>query len=404
MQTFTEDDLAKDAASAKPRNPTLGSSKGFGFVAFETHEEAKSAAEKLNNTVVPDPEGRRPTIAASALKAAEEALAKASEDGKEAPAELVEKVAEAKKAAEEEATADVTKTLFVGQAQKKEERQREMRKKFQMLREKKMQSYMGVNLFVKNLDDSVDDKQLDAAFSQYGTITSSRVMRNPDGSSKGFGFVCYSAPEEATAASNDMNGKPFAGKPIFVALAQRREQRREMLSAAHMPQGRGPQGGPGMPRGPMGPGGADMYGPMGAMGMYKQYPGGPGYGMPQMMMQGGRGMPRGPGMPYNQRGQGGGYQVCKRFVECVILWALKIFSFPPSEWLLLMPNSGLCYVTCLSDASLPERSDESRPIRPAGTGKSPQPQQPASKQPWPRPKHAPGSRPATGTLLLIELF
>ena len=325
--------MARDAASAKPRGVKLGGSKGFGFIAYETHEEAKLAAETLNGKVLPDPEGRRPTEAATALKAAQEALAKATEDDKEAPAELTEKVEAATKAAAAEAEAELTKELYVGRAQKKDERQRELRKKFQLMREKTMQSYMGVNLYVKNLDDSVDDKALDTAFASYGTITSSRVMRNQDGSSKGFGFVCFSAPEEATAASNDMNGKHVAGKPIFVALAQRRDQRREMLSNAHMPQGRGGPGGGGgpggsMPRGPMGGPQGGMYGmPMG--GMYKQYPGGPGapYGMPQMMMQGGRGMPRGPGgMPYNQRGQpGGAYQVCT-----LLLLALKCngsFSF-----------------------------------------------------------------------------
>ena len=235
LAVYTEDDVSKDAASAKPRGVKLGASKGFGFVAYETHEEAKLAAETLTGKVLPDPEGKRPTEAANALKAAQEALAKAKEEaekegGKEVPEDLAEKVAAAEKAAKEEADAPLTKELYVGRAQKKDERQRELRKKFQLMREKTMQSYMGVNLYVKNLDDTVDDKALDTAFAAYGTITSSRVMRNPDGSSKGFGFVCFSAPEEATTASNEMNGKHVAGKPIFVALAQRRDQRREMLS------------------------------------------------------------------------------------------------------------------------------------------------------------------------------
>ena len=90
--------MARDAASAKPRGVKLGGSKGFGFIAYETHEEAKLAAETLNGKVLPDPEGRRPTEAATALKAAQEALAKATEDDKEAPAELIEKVEAATKA------------------------------------------------------------------------------------------------------------------------------------------------------------------------------------------------------------------------------------------------------------------------------------------------------------------
>jgi len=135
-------------------------------------------------------------------------------------------------------------------------------------------------------------------FATMGTITSARVMKDlKTDRPKGFGFVCYSTPEEATRAVNEMNGKLIGNKPIFVALAQRKEVRRAQLEAQH-------QRGPGqmMGRGPMGP--------MGYMPMYRPGPGGsmqPAYPMmPQMMGgpggRGGRG-----GYPMMQQGPRGGY-------------------------------------------------------------------------------------------------
>lgn len=157
-----------------------GKSRGFGFVAFEDPEAAERAVEELN--------------------------------GKEL---------------------NEGKPLYVGRAQKKAERQQELRRKFEQLKMERLNRYQGVNLYVKNLDDSIDDERLRKEFSPFGNITSAKVMME-EGRSKGFGFVCFSSPEEATKAVTEMNGRIVGIKPLYVALAQRKEDRKAHLSSQYM--------------------------------------------------------------------------------------------------------------------------------------------------------------------------
>merc|ERR1712061_569433 len=97
----------------------------------------------------------------------------------------------------------------------------------------RLNRYQGVNLYVKNLDDTVDDDRLRKEFAPFGTITSAKVM-NEDGRSKGFGFVCFSSPEEATKAVTEMNGRIIVAKPLYVALAQRKEDRKAHLASQYI--------------------------------------------------------------------------------------------------------------------------------------------------------------------------
>ncbi|XP_054836550.1 polyadenylate-binding protein 1-like [Eublepharis macularius] len=165
--------------SVKVMMDNTGRSKGFGFVNFEKHEDAQKAVEDMN--------------------------------GKEINGRIV----------------------YVGRAQKRVERQSELKRKFEQIKQERVSRYQGVNLYVKNLDDGIDDERLRKEFSPYGTITSAKVMTE-GGHSKGFGFVCFSSPEEATKAVTEMNGRIVSTKPLYVALAQRKEERKAILTNQYM--------------------------------------------------------------------------------------------------------------------------------------------------------------------------
>ncbi|CAG8434741.1 7810_t:CDS:2 [Diversispora eburnea] len=82
-----------------------------------------------------------------------------------------------------------------------------------------------------DLKNDIDDEKLRQEFSVYGVITSAKVMRDERQQSKGFGFVCFSSPDEATKAVTEMNGRMIGNKPIYVALAQRKDVRKSQLEA-----------------------------------------------------------------------------------------------------------------------------------------------------------------------------
>ena len=85
---------------------------------------------------------------------------------------------------------------------------------------------MGNKLYVGNLPYGVRDNDLEQAFSQYGAVTSARVMMERDtGRSKGFGFVEMGSEAEAQAAIQGMNGQPLGGRSLVVNEARPMEPR-----------------------------------------------------------------------------------------------------------------------------------------------------------------------------------
>merc|ERR1712159_638885 len=205
------------------------------------------------------------------------------------------------------------KPMFVGRAQKKSERMAELKDKFDKIKLERIDKYQGVNLYVKNLDEGLDDEAFQREFAEHGTITSCKIMRDDKGAAKGFGFVCYTTAEEATKAVTEMNGKIIASKPIYVALAQRKEQRRQQLQnqmEQRVQQSRMQNAGPGGMPGMYPPQGPAVFYPMQQQGGRGQMA----YYQPQMggQMGGQRRFPQQPGAKGGQQGYPGnpqGYMV-----------------------------------------------------------------------------------------------
>mmetsp|Transcript_9105 Transcript_9105/g.21804 ORF Transcript_9105/g.21804 Transcript_9105/m.21804 type:complete len:639 (-) Transcript_9105:56-1972(-) len=338
--------------SCKVATDDNGKSKGYGFVHYETEASAKQAIERVNGmqigekTVFVGPFQKRserdaPTLFSNVYlkhlpddlqdedklkaKLAEfgevtslavmtdkrgrkfafcnfketTSAAKCVEDLHQKDTRTPEQIEEYKKkrvAAAEDPEKDEVEypdyRIYCQRAQSKAERQSELKRKF----EPSKKTPQGVNLYIKNLEDSIDDEQLKELFAPFGTTTSVRVMRDDAGKSRGFGFVCFAQPEEATKAVTEMHLKKVHDKPLYVGLAERREARLARLQQRFRTPG---AMGPGGPMGGKGGGPAPMY-------MSPGMPGGmPGMrpGMPGMPPGGAMaGMPRPGMMPFGMPG------------------------------------------------------------------------------------------------------
>ena len=81
------------------------------------------------------------------------------------------------------------------------------------------------NIFVKNLDKSIGDKEFYSRFSSFGTIVSSKVERDHHGESKGFGYVQFESQESAERAINEVDGTMFKEKKLYVGKFESRKKR-----------------------------------------------------------------------------------------------------------------------------------------------------------------------------------
>ena len=85
---------------------------------------------------------------------------------------------------------------------------------------------MGNKLYVGNLPYTFRDSDLEQTFSQYGSVSSAKVMMERDtGRSKGFGFVEMGSDAEAQAAIQGVHGQNFGGRDLVVNEARPLEPR-----------------------------------------------------------------------------------------------------------------------------------------------------------------------------------
>ncbi|KAF2612580.1 hypothetical protein F2Q70_00010522 [Brassica cretica] len=81
------------------------------------------------------------------------------------------------------------------------------------------------NIFIKNLDKSIDHKALHDTFSAFGNIISCKVALDSSGQSKGYGFVQYETEESAQRATAELNGMLLNDKQVYVGPFLRRQER-----------------------------------------------------------------------------------------------------------------------------------------------------------------------------------
>src|SRR3982074_3204474 len=83
---------------------------------------------------------------------------------------------------------------------------------------------MSRKLFVGNLPYSVTSERLSEAFSQFGTVTSSKVIVDREtGRSRGFAFLEIETDDQGAAAMQAMNGALLDGRSIAVREAVERQ-------------------------------------------------------------------------------------------------------------------------------------------------------------------------------------
>ena len=81
-----------------------------------------------------------------------------------------------------------------------------------------------MNIYVGNLDFKVNEHDLEEVFSEYGTVSSAKIVKEKSNDrSRGFGFVEMEDQNEAKKAIEGLDGATFQTRKLVVNEAKPRK-------------------------------------------------------------------------------------------------------------------------------------------------------------------------------------
>ncbi len=91
-----------------------------------------------------------------------------------------------------------------------------------------------MNIFISNISFKVREQALSDLFSQYGEVTSVRIIKDKESRrSKGYGFVEMANDHEAQAAIQALNGTEHYERNIVVAEAKGKKETSSASASDH---------------------------------------------------------------------------------------------------------------------------------------------------------------------------
>ena len=78
-----------------------------------------------------------------------------------------------------------------------------------------------MNIYIGNLNFTVDEAKLKKIFEKYGEVSSVRIIKDKEtGENKGYGFIEMKNDEEGKKAIQEMNSQEIDGRHVKVNIAK----------------------------------------------------------------------------------------------------------------------------------------------------------------------------------------